>query len=200
MDQDELHIPCFPLGVMLLPGEQTYLHLFEPRYKQLLHDVLSGDRTFVIPFVLEGEPSALGTKVRVAKVLKTYPGGESDILIEGVEMVRMLKMEDQLDDRLYPGGIARPLSLQVNEPIEAELLESFKEFELDRGNTRRGYDYLPTVDLYAIARSLNLSSEDKYRLIQMSFRQKQRFLIKQIEYLSLLHEQEDGVFKNFYLN
>ncbi|MCE2496688.1 MAG: LON peptidase substrate-binding domain-containing protein [Flavobacteriales bacterium] len=200
MDQDELHIPCFPLSIMLLPGEQTYLHLFEPRYKQLLHDVLSGDRTFVIPFVDEGQMSTLGTKVKVQKVLKTYPGGESDILIEAVEVVRLLSIETQLDDRLYPGGVARSVSLQVSEPIEAELLERFKEFELERGNTRRGYDYLPTVDLYSIARGLNLSSEDKYRLIKMSFNQKQRFLIKQIEYLSLLHEQEDGVFKNFYLN
>lgn len=200
MDQEELHIPCFPLGMFLLPGEQTYLHLFEPRYKQLLHDVLSGNRVFIIPYVQDGRTTHLGTRVKVRKVVKTYVGGESDILIEAVEVVRMLKLEEQLENRLYPGGVVRNLRLQSEEAVGSELLERFKEFELNRGNTREGYDYLPTVDLYSIASSLNLSAEDKYRLIQLSFKQKQQFLVKQIEYLDLLHAQEDQVFKNIYLN
>lgn len=200
MDKDELHIPCFPLDMMLLPGEQTYLHLFEPRYKQLLHDVLSGDRTFVIPFTSEGRMRPMGAKVKVSKVLKTYPGGESDILIEAIDVVRILKVDQKLDDRLYPGGLIRSIPLQLETTIDAELLESFKEYELERGNTREGYDYLPTVDVYSIARSLNLTSDDKYKLVNMSFSEKQAFLVKQIQYLNLLHKQEERVFKNFYLN
>lgn len=174
--------------------------MFEPRYKQMLHDILEGDKTFVVPFVFDGSISDLGCQLKVTKVLKTYTGGESDILVECTHIVRILKLENKLPNRLYPAGLIRSLTLRVDEDSSPELLRCFKEFELKRGLNSEAYDYEPTTDLYSLARGLNLSSEDKYKLVKLPFQRKERFLMNQIQYLDLLHVQEESVFNNFYLN
>ena len=200
MNPSSVYTPCFPLSIFLLPGEQTLLHLFEPRYKQLLHDVLEGDKTFVIPFVLDGTVSELGCHLKITKVLRTYTEGESDIMVECTRIVRILKLKNRLPERLYPAGIIRPLTLRVDEPLSPLLLESFKEFEVKRGLNSEEYEYEPNTDFFSLARGLNLSSEDKYKLIKLPNKRKEGFLLNQIKYLDLLHVQEEGVFNNFYLN
>src|SRR2546425_11799726 len=44
-------LPIFPLPIVLFPGAPQPLHIFEPRYRQLLHDCLAGDRRFGIAYV-----------------------------------------------------------------------------------------------------------------------------------------------------
>ena len=46
--------PMFPLGTVLLPGMALPLHLFEPRYRQLIQDVLDGDGTFGVCLIERG--------------------------------------------------------------------------------------------------------------------------------------------------
>ena len=41
-------IPLFPLGLVLLPGEPVPLHIFEPRYKEMVRVCLDGDHPFGI--------------------------------------------------------------------------------------------------------------------------------------------------------
>jgi len=45
-----LEVPLFPLGVVLFPGIPQLLHIFEPRYRQMLADCLEGDRRFGLSF------------------------------------------------------------------------------------------------------------------------------------------------------
>src|SRR3989449_1162245 len=44
-------LPIFPLPIVLFPGAPQPLHIFEPRYRQLLQDCLAGDRRFGIALV-----------------------------------------------------------------------------------------------------------------------------------------------------
>src|SRR5205807_10370493 len=44
-------LPIFPLPIVLFPGAPQPLHIFEPRYRQLLVDCLAGDRRFGITYV-----------------------------------------------------------------------------------------------------------------------------------------------------
>lgn len=46
-------IPIFPLGVVVYPDEQLNLHIFEPRYKQLIRDCIAENKPFGIPAVIE---------------------------------------------------------------------------------------------------------------------------------------------------
>ena len=74
-----LLIPMFPLNLLPLPGELVPLHIFEPRYKQLLNDAETDDITFGIFWSHEGNRAKVGSLMKLESVIKRYPGGEADI-------------------------------------------------------------------------------------------------------------------------
>ena len=49
-----MRLPLFPLHQVMFPNEVVALHIFEPRYRQMLKDVLAGDRTFGIVLIRSG--------------------------------------------------------------------------------------------------------------------------------------------------
>lgn len=55
-----LEVPLFPLGVVMFPGAPQLLHIFEPRYRQMLADCLETEQPFGISYVQarEGEDPA----------------------------------------------------------------------------------------------------------------------------------------------
>ena len=106
-------IPIFPLGIVVFPKEQLNLHIFEPRYKQLIKECVEQDKMFGIPTVIQKKVGELGTLVRVTEVSKTYDNGEMDIKTEGVKVFRILEMVKEIPDKLYSGAI-------VNYPANKE--------------------------------------------------------------------------------
>jgi Lon protease-like protein len=84
-----LELPIFPLGIVLFPGTPQRLHIFEPRYRQMLADCLEGSRRFGIWYVRRGEgedpapvPGAVGCSA-VVRETRLLPDGRSHILTEG---------------------------------------------------------------------------------------------------------------------
>lgn len=49
-----LEVPLFPLAIVLFPGTPQLLHIFEPRYRQMLADCLEGDGRFGLSYVPSG--------------------------------------------------------------------------------------------------------------------------------------------------
>ena len=86
----DLLLPVFPLGVVLFPGTLLPLHLFEPRYRQLLADVRAGDGRFgiipAIPGVAERD-LPVGRMGCVAEVtdVEVMPDGRANIVVTGRE-------------------------------------------------------------------------------------------------------------------
>jgi hypothetical protein len=66
----------FPLSIFPLPGELVPLHIFEPRYKQLLQDAETKDITFGIYFNHGRNKDQMGSLVKLESIIKRYPGGE----------------------------------------------------------------------------------------------------------------------------
>ena len=56
-------VPIFPLGIVVYPGEELNLHIFEPRYKQLVEECAALKKPFGIPSVVDSRMSELGTLV-----------------------------------------------------------------------------------------------------------------------------------------
>lgn len=84
------HLPLFPLPLVLFPGTALPLHIFEPRYRQMLADCLEGDRRFGIARLDEGLAEAelgAGTVGCVAEIVntETLPDGRSNIVVRGAE-------------------------------------------------------------------------------------------------------------------
>lgn len=75
-------LPLFPLELVLFPGEPLPLHIFEPRYRELLTDCLAGDQRFGITASIPPVPGAIGS---VARIRATQPleDGRSNIVVLG---------------------------------------------------------------------------------------------------------------------
>ncbi len=74
--------PLFPLDMVLFPAEAQPLHIFEPRYRQMLADCLEGDEGFGITSDVPPRPGSIGTIARV-RAAQALPDGRSNIVVMG---------------------------------------------------------------------------------------------------------------------
>lgn len=98
-------IPIFPLSIVVYPGEQVNLHIFEPRYKQLINECYNDGKPFGIPTVIKNEVAEIGTLVNILRVVKVYDNGEMDIQTSGERVFRILEVIKSIPDKLYSGAI-----------------------------------------------------------------------------------------------
>lgn len=98
-------IPIFPLGIAVFPFEKLNLHIFEPRYKQLINDTIQSKKPFGIPVVLNGKITEIGTLVEVVEISKTYENGEMDIKTKGISIFNILEIIREIPEKLYSGAI-----------------------------------------------------------------------------------------------
>ena len=98
-------IPIFPLSIVVYPGEDLNLHIFEPRYKQLISECIATKKPFGIPAVIGNNMTELGTLMEIIEVSKTYDNGELDIKTKGIKIFRILEVIKEIPDKLYSGAI-----------------------------------------------------------------------------------------------
>jgi len=96
----------FPLGLVLLPGEQVPLHIFEPRYRELIEECVERGGEFGLVLADDDGLRDVGTRARVAEVDR-LDDGRLNIVAEGGERFRV----DQLTSgRSFQTALAAPLS------------------------------------------------------------------------------------------
>jgi len=193
-------LPFFPLGVFLFPGEDLPLRIFEPRYLQLIDEAREEGFTFAIPFFKDNEIMEYGCEVKLQQVVAESEQGRKVITVESVALLQIHSYTSQMAGKLYAGGNVEVLPpsppikssalmnmvINYTEHFDKNFLESFNSNEL------RYYD---------IIKSLNLSSEDKYRFVMLSCDEnRERFLVRQIQYLTLIRQQEKMLDDDFRLN
>ena len=76
-------IGLFPLGMVLLPGERVPLHIFEPRYRELISECLEHEREFGLLFADDEGMRQVGTRAAVIEVLERFDDGRFNVLVEG---------------------------------------------------------------------------------------------------------------------
>src|SRR5437868_7142108 len=88
-------IPLFPLNVVLLPGKLLPLHIFEPRYKQMIGAVVNQREPFGVVRVHENGIARVGCTAIVVRVIKTYEDGRMDILTVGQAPFRITEVHQE---------------------------------------------------------------------------------------------------------
>jgi Lon protease-like protein len=184
---DVVKIPMFPLSIFPLPGEMIPLHIFEPRYRQLLEDAESKDIPFGIYFNHVSNVEKLGSLVKLESVIKRYETGESDIIVKCVDLLSLSKMFRTFRDKLYPGGEVELWKVDVAQPMGDVLRKYFTEYlSLMRLNHPD-----KSISLYDAANDLNLGFEERLKLVLLEDERKEPFLISRLKYhIQLLHEVE----------
>lgn len=97
-------LPLFPLHLVAFPGEALNLHVFEPRYRQLVKECEETNDYFGIPAYIDGRVKELGTAMRLLKIEKQYSDGRMDIKTEGVRIFRIEEFFSRVPGKLYSGA------------------------------------------------------------------------------------------------
>ena len=160
-------IPVFPLGIVVYPGETLNLHIFEPRYKQLINECYANAKPFGIPVVLPNGLAEMGTLVEITEIAEVYEDGKMDIRTRGLQVFRMLELIKSVPDKLYSGAIVsypsnnqlplRSLMQQVVNSVRElhKLLNVKKDF-------KKSDEELTSYD---VAHHAGLSLEEEYELL-----------------------------------
>ena len=104
-------IGLFPLGMVLLPTEQVPLHIFEPRYRELIGECLESEREFGLVFADEDGLRAIGTRAAVTEVLERFDDGRLNVVVEGRERFRLVEVNES---ESYHTGEVEPLVDQAD--------------------------------------------------------------------------------------
>jgi Lon protease-like protein len=88
-------IPLFPLDVVLFPGTPLPLHIFEPRYKEMIAECLSEHRTFGVVRVVEQGLAEVGCTAEIITVVKEYPDGRLDLVAEGRQGFELVRVNQE---------------------------------------------------------------------------------------------------------
>src|SRR5688500_5797133 len=98
-------IPIFPLDVVVYPEEIIRLHIFEPRYKQLIGECIAEQKQFGMPISIENKIMEYGTLIEVIEITKEHEDGSFDIKAKGLQVFRILEIVKSLPEKLYSGAI-----------------------------------------------------------------------------------------------
>lgn len=98
-------VPIFPLEIIVYPSEPLHLHIFEPKYKELIKECIDEKKPFGIPVTLDKKVREYGTLMEVTELVKEYDSGEMDIKTKGRQVFRVLEVVKSLPDKLYSGAI-----------------------------------------------------------------------------------------------
>jgi ATP-dependent Lon protease len=119
----------FPLPVVLLPTERIPLHIFEPRYLELIEDCLENEVEFGLVFSDDGTLSEIGTRARVADV-ERLEDGRLNIVVEGGARFRLVSQTsgrsfataivEAVEDDEGPADLSRVLELFTSLAGEAD--------------------------------------------------------------------------------
>jgi ATP-dependent Lon protease len=84
----------FPLGMVLLPTEQVPLHIFEPRYRELIGECLERRVPFGLVYADDDGMRDVGTLAAVTEVTERFPDGRLTVVVEGGERFRVVELTD----------------------------------------------------------------------------------------------------------
>jgi Lon protease-like protein len=174
----EEYLPLFPLNLVVFPGEELNLHIFEPRYRQLINDCIDQRKSFGIPAFIDNKLPGYGTRVNVPTLHQRYDDGRMDVRTEGLSVFRLVSFENPAPGKLHAGGRVidvatdagySPLASQLTE----RLIQLYELLEIEAD-----YDAaLPRLS-YRVAHKIGLSVEQEYTLLTLADEtERQQFLL-----------------------
>ncbi len=201
-------IPIFPLGIVVYPGEDLNLHIFEPRYKQLINECNAEKKQFGIPSVIDDRMQDYGTLMNITEITTVHDNGEIDIKTQGAKVFRVLEVIKEIPDKLYSGAIVNyppnheQGSAEVMRRVVNSIRELYKLLKLEKDFKKRDEE----LSTYDLAHHVGMSMQEEYELLGlMHERQRQEYLKRHLtKVIPLVTEMEtlkvkvklNGHFKN----
>jgi Lon protease-like protein len=161
-------IPVFPLGIVVYPGENLNLHIFEPRYKQLVNECYTEGKPFGIPTVINNKLNEMGTLVRITEMVKVYDNGEMDIKTQGICVFRVLEIIKSVPDKLFSGAIVNypdnkegPGKPELMQKVVQAIRELHRLLNISKDFNKTDEELVS----YDVAHHAGMSLEEEYELL-----------------------------------
>jgi ATP-dependent Lon protease len=162
-------IPLFPLNVVLFPGEQLPLHIFEPRYRRMVRECLDSKSPFGMLLGLPDGIVRVGCTAEILEVIKRYEDGRMDIITVGRDPFRVVELFS--GDPLLEGHI--DYLEDTDSAAEAQSIKQLVELyetchTLLFSGIPKDFDSVPRDQLsYTIAAALPLDLLWKQQLLEL---------------------------------
>jgi ATP-dependent Lon protease len=162
-------IPLFPLNVVLFPGEELPLHIFEPRYRRMARECLDGRSPFGMLLAMDDGVTHVGCTAEILEVVKRYPDGRMDIITVGRDPFRIVELFTE--DPLLEGQIdyLEDREAPVEPKCKRKLIEEYETCHTLLFNSLpRDLEKAPDGELsYAIASTLPLDLLCKQQILEL---------------------------------
>ncbi len=112
-------IGLFPLNVVVFPESSVPLHIFEPRYKQLVALAIDEEKDFGINLVDSSRLFQTGCTVEVSEVSRRYDDGRLDVVVTGKQRFTLRSLRE--GEELYYVGIVEYFMDESDEVIDTQL-------------------------------------------------------------------------------
>lgn len=89
-----MRLGLFPLNLVLFPHTRIPLHIFEPRYRTLVHQCMHEGSVFGVNLVEKGHLHQVGCTAKIVEITQEYEDGRMDIVIEGVDRFHLEALQD----------------------------------------------------------------------------------------------------------
>jgi Lon protease-like protein len=154
---------------VLVPTERVPLHIFEPRYRELIGECLDADEEFGVLLQEQGEERrTVGTRAAVTDVLGVLPDGRMNIAIEGRERFRVVELHD---DRSFLTATTAAVEDDPDPPDPADVeaaLDVFVRLQQVVGSKREPPDAAtPQLDFEIVAR-VDFGNPQKQELLELT--------------------------------
>ncbi len=196
-------VPLFPLEIIVFPYESLNLHIFEPRYKQLIADCHKEEIEFGIPYYRKDYPLQFGTLVRLEEISKVYPDGKMDIKTTGVKPFEMKRYRVEYPDKLYPGGYIEELYWEsegeehLRKRIKDLLTELYKYMKIDKYPEPLSRDFIT----FEIAHKVGYNKTQEYEFLQIiSETERQKHMIDHLNRIIPVIKEMEEMRKKVQLN
>lgn len=162
-------IPLFPLNVVLFPGEQLPLHIFEPRYRRMVRDCLNARSPFGMLLAMDDGITRVGCTAEILEVMKRFPDGRMDILTVGRDPFRIVEL--YTEDPLLEGQVdyLEDRDSQVEPKKQQKLIELYETCHTLLFNSLpRSFEEVPREELtFAIAATLPIDLLCKQHMLEL---------------------------------
>ncbi|MFT3703581.1 MAG: LON peptidase substrate-binding domain-containing protein [Agriterribacter sp.] len=196
-------VPIFPLQIVVFPGEELNLHIFEPRYKQLITECVAETKPFGIPSVINAKVEEWGTVVKVEEIVKTYDNGEMDIRTKGTAVFKILEIVKTIPEKLYSGAIVNypPNNLHGRTDLMKKVLSGLKELHGILNISKQYKKPDSELTSYDVAHHCSLSIAEEYEILGlMQEVQRQEYLKRHLNRIIPILSQAEVLKEKIKLN
>lgn len=193
-------IAAFPLNLILLPGEEIPLRIYEPRYKQLVDECLNDSLPFGIPYMENGQMAEIGSEVEIVKLVGRNSNDDMVILVKGKSLYKTIEYFPTLPGKLYGGTVSKSINTDFITQ-NPDVVVKVKKLRLNVDEKLGTYVRGNGINILDIAKSIMLKSDDKHKLLSLSSQAtREQFIINQLSFIEMIRDQETKIEHPFHLN